>query len=141
MNMSKGSTEIRKFILSKLSLNEDDIFYEDFEKEISKKISSPITISKSKDILTLKKAMSFNHPDVFDFVMNFRVKRSGASFELWPISFKSSDGKDINAEISLNNRTLVNSQIQNELIDLSNTWGKALIAQGLSRSLELNTSL
>ena len=139
--MGKGSTEIKKFILSKLSLSEDDIFCEDFEKEISKKISSPITISKTKDILTLKKAMSFNHTDVFDFVMNFRVKRSGASFELWPISFKSSDGKDINAEISFNNRTLVNSQIQNELIDLSNTWGKALMAQGLSRSLELNTSL
>jgi hypothetical protein len=99
MNMGKGSTEIKKFILSKLSLSEDDFFCEDFEKEISKKISSPITISKTKDILTLKKAMSFNHTDVFDFVMNFRVKRSGASFELWPISFKSSDGKDINAEI------------------------------------------
>ena len=136
MNMSKGSTEIKKFILSKLSTSEASFLSEDFEKEITEMISSPIIISKANNILTLKKAMSFSHADVYDFVMSFRIRKSGATFDLWPISFKSADGKDVKAEVHFNNRSLVNPRIQNELVELSNTWGKALMAQGLSRSLE-----
>lgn len=129
MSYTNGTSEIKKYIYTKLKLFNTSIEDESFKLEIEERVSSPILISKNKDLISIKKSVSFKHINDYDIEMYFRIKKYNCSFDLWPIKFISKDGKSITAEIDLNGKKLINQVVQNELIELANTWGKALLAQ------------
>ena len=136
MDYNHGTQEIKKYIISKLNLFNKSIQDNCFTVEILEGVSSPIMISRTEEIITIKKAVSFNHKDDYDFIMKFRIKNDGDSFNLWPTTFTYKDGKSIKAEIELNGKFMTSPKIQNELIDLANTWGKALSAQEVKYKLQ-----
>ena len=136
--MAQGAHEIKKVIKKMLGpkLNDAKFFNGNFSKKITKKVSFPIKIEKSANRLTISKGESFKKPEQIDFTITFRVRRAGKDFDLWPVAFQASDGRDVNAETYCNDRVLVNCAVQNDLIDLANTWGKALAAQRVQCSLQ-----
>lgn len=133
-----GSIEIKKFILSALKGMNILQLDQDFEKELTTGVVTPISISKALDVLTIRKCHSFSDKSVVDLMMKFRIKRNGTGFDLWPIYFTSVDGRSINAETIFRDKILINSKIQGELIELADTWGKALSAQAFARTLHAN---
>lgn len=130
-----GSIEIKKYVLSVLKDISILQLDQDFEKELATGVVTPISISKTSDILTIRKCHSFSDKNVVDLMMKFRIKRNGSGFELWPIYFTSVDGRSINAETVFRDKILINSKLQDELIELADTWGKALSAQAFARTL------
>lgn len=138
-NMKNGSVEFKKFIYFATKSTDAAFIEENFEKEISHGVSTPIFIKKTADLLTVGKNNIVEGKTITDMVMKFRVRRNGTSFELWPISFVSLDGRSLSAETLFRNKILVNAKVQDELIVLADTWGKALAAQAFNRSLSLNS--
>lgn len=136
MDYTRGTQEIKKYLSSKLKKFNVLLNDEKFAVEIIEGVSSPIYISKVSDSLSIKKSVSFNHKDDFDIQMFFRVKKSGDFINLWPTKFISKDGRSINAEIEMNGKLMINQKVQNELIELANTWGKALLAQEVKHKLQ-----
>lgn len=138
--MSRGAHEIKKVIKKMLwpKLDEKSFFDKNFSKKITKKVSFPIKIEKLANRLTISKGESFTKPEQIDFKITFRVRRAGNDFDLWPVAFQDADGRDVNAETHCDDRVLVNCSVQNDLIDLANTWGKALAAQRVQCSLQHN---
>lgn len=134
----KGAPEIKKIIKKMLGpkFTDQKFIAEDFSRQITERTVFPITLKKLADRLTLAKALSSAQPEQIDFVMTFRVRRVGASFELWPTSFSSCDGRRIIAERKLNGKILTNCAVQNQLIKTANTWGKALLSQRVQLELK-----
>ena len=130
-----GSVEFKKFIYAVIKSVGTSFVEENFEKEISEGVTTPIYIKKDADVLTVGKNHLVEGKTITDMVMKFRVKRNGTSFDLWPISFASIDGRSLSAETLFREKILVNAKVQNELIALADTWGKALAAQAFNRSL------
>lgn len=133
-----GSLEIKKFIISLIKCSPAAFVTENFEKEIIEGVVTPIWINKSGDVLTIDKGHIINGKKITEMMMKFRVKRNNTSFDLWPITFFSIDGKSLSAETMFRDKVLVNAKVQDELIVIADTWGKALAAQSFSRSLSAN---
>ncbi len=72
--------------------------------------------------------------------MIFRVRRNGRDFDLWPVTFTAADGRNVNAELHCDDRVLLNCSVQNDLIEIANTWGKALAAQRVQHGLHKNST-
>ena len=136
--MKRGAHEIKKVIAKMLGpkLDDKNFFNSNFSKKITKKVASPLNIEKTADRLTISKGASFKQPQQIDFTMTFRVRRNGRDFDLWPITFTAADGRDVNAETYCDDRVLLNCSVQNDLIEIANTWGKALAAQRVQCGLQ-----
>lgn len=134
----KGAHEIKKIIKKMLGpkFTDQRFIAEDFCQQIAERTIFPITIKKLSDRLTLAKSLSFDQPTQIDFAMTFRIRKVGASFELWPTSFSSCDGRKIVAEKNLKGKILTNCAVQNQLIKTANTWGKALLSQRVQLELK-----
>lgn len=134
----KGAHEIKKIIKKMLGpkFTDQKFIAEDFCQQIAKRTVFPLTVKKLSDRLTLAKFLSFDQPTQIDFTMTFRIRRVGKSFELWPTSFSSCDGRKIVAERKFNGKILTNCAIQNQLIKTANTWGKALLSQRVQLELK-----
>ena len=133
-----GSVEFKKFIHTVTKNVGASFVEENFEKEISEGVTAPIFIKKAADVLTVGKNNIVEGKAITDMVMKFRVKRNGTSFDLWPISFASIDGRSLSAETFYHDKILINTKIQDQLIELADTWGKALAAQAFNRTLSIN---
>ncbi|MDE3269951.1 MAG: hypothetical protein OYH77_06675 [Pseudomonadota bacterium] len=136
--MHRGAHEIKRVVKKILGANLDEkkFINDNFSKKITKKVSSPLKIEKLANRLTISKGESFKKPEQIDFTMTFRVRRAGNDFDLWPVAFQAADGRDVNVELYCDDRILVNCTVQNDLIELANTWGKALSAQHVQQSLQ-----
>lgn len=110
----------------------------EYKAEIKKNVSSPILIERNGEILTIAKRTGQGGLDKIEFQFRFKLSIVGNKTEWWPVFFNDSTGRTIDAEIQMGGKTLTNVQIQNELIDLANTWAKSIGAQGVSRKLEGN---
>ena len=134
----KGAHEIKKIIKKVLGpkFTDQKFIAEDFSRQITERTVFPITLNKLSDRLTLAKSLNSAQPDQIDFTMTFRIRRVGTSFELWPVSFFSCDGRNIVAEKEFNGKILTNCAVQNQLIKTANTWGKALLSQRVQLELK-----
>ena len=133
-----GAHEVKRIIKKMLGpkFTDQQFIAEDFSRQMTERTVFPITLNKLADRLTLAKSLSSSQPEQIDFTMTFRIKKAGASFELWPISFSSCDGRRIIAERNFNGKILTNCAIQNQLIKTANTWGKALLSQRVQLELK-----
>ena len=136
MKNCSGAEELKKLLVEKMRINEQEVLNKDFSSKFIEGLSSPVRVSKFGEVINLTKCHSFTEIDSIDFEFNFRIKKTGTHLELWPISFQSSERGKLVAEMEMKGRRMVNTTIQNELIDVANTWAKGLTAQGFSRSLE-----
>lgn len=109
-----------------------------FEMTVTKNVSSPIRIQREENLLAITKFTSVESsaPKSADFSFKFRVLLSFGDVELWPVYFEDKSGRVIQAELIFGKKLMTNTHLQNELIDLANTWGKSLGSQVLTRNIE-----
>lgn len=136
MKTCSGAEDLKKLLINKLKLNEQVFAGTDFPLMFVEGLSSPVRVGKTGEILHLSKCHNFTDSNAIDFEFKFRVKKNGSTIELWPISFQSSEKGKLVAELEMNGRRLINAVVQDELIEIANTWSKGLAAQVFSRSLE-----
>jgi hypothetical protein len=103
---------------------------------LTRGLSSPVVLEKNGEYLRLSKRRLGEISGDWEFTILLRLIPGTKSLEWWPVEWMSRDGKKLCAEIALEGRRLTNLQIQNELIDISNTWGKSISAQRVTRELE-----
>ncbi len=138
----KGSREFKRNFFALLSQQDRTNLITTtgtFETTVNKNVSSPIRIQREENLVTVSK-FTGTEPhttnDTVDFYFKFRIFPSAGDIELWPIYFQDKGGRVLQAEITLCGKVMTNTYLQNELIDLANTWGKSLGSQVLTRSIE-----
>lgn len=136
MKNCSGAEELKKLLVEKMRINEQEVLNKDFGSKFVEGLSSPVRVQKIGNVINLTKCHSFADNASVDFEFSFRLQKNGTHIELWPISFQSVERGKLVAEMEMNGRRMVNTVIQSELVEIANTWGKGLAAQGFSRSLE-----
>lgn len=134
----RGAVELKNVCASLLKPAENTVLErtETFKIEVTKNLSSPITIERDGTLLTVTKKTSADYLRNIDFEFRFRLTFVDNKTEWWPVFFNDNSGQTIEAEIKLGNRVLTNVQKQNELIDLANTWAKSIRSQTLIRTID-----
>lgn len=104
--------------------------------ELKEGLSSPILLEKDGRHINLSKGQNTDSNVEPDFTLRLRLIPMGKVIEWWPVEWSSREGQKICAEITVNGRRMTNIHVQNELIEIANTWGKSISAQRVSRELE-----
>lgn len=137
----KGAQEFKRNLVA--LLNQQDRIalmatHGSVEITVTKNVSSPIRIIREENLVTVSKSPgpeSFS-PETTDFTFKFRILSTSGDVELWPVYFNDKAGRTLQAEMTFGGKVMTNAHLQNELIDLANTWGKSLSSQALTRSIE-----
>lgn len=134
----KGALELKKACSALLKPNELTFLdsSERYKTEITKNLSSPITIERNGNFLIVAKHSIGERGSKIDFEFTFRLTFVDDKTEWWPVVFNDSSGRKIEAEIKMGDRLLTNVQKQNELIELANTWARSIGSQNLTRTIE-----
>jgi len=103
---------------------------------LSKGLSSPIILEKNGEYIRLSKGQNVKLDGDHDFTLLLRLIPAAKAIEWWPVEWSSRDGEKLCAEINVDGRRLTNLYVQNELIEIANTWGKSISAQRVSRELD-----
>jgi hypothetical protein len=104
----------------------------DFSFCITEKVSSPITVKKiGNEVRVSKSPETGSAPD---FELRFLLWPAKDSLEWWPVELVTPQRIQC-AETIQNGRRLINVQLQNELIEIANTWGKNIDAQRVAKDI------
>ena len=104
----------------------------DFTFCITEKVSSPITVKKiGREVRVSKATEQGSTPD---FELRFHLWSANDALEWWPVELVTPQRNQC-AETVQNGRRLVNVQVQNELVDIANTWGKNIDAQRVIKDI------
>lgn len=134
----KGAVELKKICQLLFGFSDSSFLDKtsDYKSEISKKLSSPITIEKSGNILKVAKRTNSDLGSEVEFEFTFRLLVFEDKIEWWPIQFTDISGRKLDAEIKIGDRVLTNIHKQNELIELANSWAKSISSQNLTRTID-----
>ena len=103
---------------------------------LRKGLSSPILLEKNGEHLRLSKGQNVESDGEQYFTLLLRLIPAAKSIEWWPVEWSSREGEKLCAEINVDCRRMTNLHVQNELIEIANTWGKNISAQRVSKELE-----
>jgi hypothetical protein len=135
----KGAEHLRQSIMKSVS-TEDVPLLKTLESHgrlvLKKGLSRPILLEKNGEYIRLSKGQNIESGGEPDFTLLLRLIPAANSIEWWPVEWSSREGEKLVAEINRDGRRMTNLHVQNELIEIANTWGKSISAQRVSRELE-----
>lgn len=95
-----------------------------------------LTISNPSDSIVWVEKRTGSSESRPEFAFKLRVEKLNNKEVWWPINYTNPNGETISCETNHNGKTLVNFAKQDSLIELAESWAKALEAELVANTVD-----